>query len=70
MANAANSESRVLRLKEVILRTGLSRSTIYQRAKDNSFPKQIILGARSVGWVERDIERWIQSRISSSQHHI
>lgn len=66
MANTAKSETRVLRLKEVILRTGLSRSTIYKFMQEKSFPKQINLSARSVGWVEMEIEMWIQSRISSS----
>ena len=57
----------VLRLPTVKTRTGLSRSTIYSLIKKNSFPKQILLGTRSVGWLEQDIENWIESRIVKSQ---
>ena len=39
---------RIMRLKEVIEKTGLSRSTIYNLISQGKFPKQIELGARSV----------------------
>lgn len=49
----------VLRLREVILRTGLSRSTIYERMSRGAFPRPIRLGERAVGWRDSDIEAWI-----------
>jgi prophage regulatory protein len=52
----------VLRLPTVMHRTGLSRSTIYQRVREGSFPRQIVLGPRFVGWSESDISAWIQER--------
>lgn len=54
---------RITRLPEVKALTGLSRSTIYQRISDGSFPAQVNLGARAVGWIEKDILDWIESRI-------
>ena len=42
----------ILRLPVVKARTGLSRSTIYQRVAEGDFPKPINLGARAVGWLE------------------
>jgi prophage regulatory protein len=60
------SES-ILRLPEVQARTGLSRSTIYERLKDHLFPKPISLGVRAIGFVESEIEAWIQSRITESR---
>lgn len=54
---------RILRLKDVISITGLSRSTIYAEIAKGKFPKQIQLtGARSVGWHENIITQWIESR--------
>ena len=41
--------SRILRLPQVLEVTGLSRSTIYLRMADGSFPKQVSLGGRAVG---------------------
>lgn len=58
----ATSE-RILRLTEVKLRTGLSRSTIYLAVKNDQFPKPINIGIRSVGWLESEINSWISSCI-------
>lgn len=54
---------RIMRLKEVIEKTGLSRSTIYNLISQGKFPKQIDLGARSVGWVDTEIEDWLLAKI-------
>ncbi|QQC63743.1 AlpA family phage regulatory protein [Paraburkholderia ginsengisoli] len=43
----------ILRRKQVEAATGLSRSTIYQRIKDKTFPPAIHLSSRSVGWRTR-----------------
>lgn len=45
----------------------LSRSTIYQRVSDGTFPKQISLGARAVGWIEQSITDWIEQQIAASR---
>ena len=58
----------ILRLPTVKARTGLSRTTIYSQISEGIFPKQILLGQRSVGWLESDIEDWIQSRIDESRN--
>lgn len=52
----------IIRLSDVLQRTGLSRSTIYNRIARNEFPRQVSLGARAVGWIEQEIERWIAER--------
>lgn len=61
MANA------ILRLPLVKARTGISRSTIYLRIAEGSFPKPVSLGARAVGWLESDIEQWLNSRVEESR---
>ena len=55
---------RVVRLPEVLEITGLSRTTIWRRERDGSFPAPIRLGGehtRAVGWREHDIYDWIDS---------
>ncbi|WP_337161329.1 helix-turn-helix transcriptional regulator [Vibrio alginolyticus] len=48
---------KIIRLPEVIDMTGLSRSTIYLRMSQGSFPLSISLGERAVGWLKVDIEK-------------
>ncbi len=56
--------SRILRLPTVLLRTGLSRSTVYVRVAEGTFPRQLSLGPNTVGWRETDIDRWIDGLTS------
>jgi prophage regulatory protein len=49
----------ILRLPTVKARTGLSRSTIYLRIAEGSFPRPVSLGARAVGWVEAEVNGWL-----------
>ena len=57
----------ILRLPAVKARTGLSRSSIYLRIAQDRFPKPISLGDRAVGWVESDIQAWLQQRINATR---
>lgn len=57
----------VLRLPDVKAMTGLSRSAIYARIADGSFPKQINLGGRAVAWLQRDIEAWLKKCLADSR---
>jgi prophage regulatory protein len=52
-----------MRLKEVTEKTGLAKSTVYNLISQGKFPKQIDLGARSVGWVDTEIEEWLLAKI-------
>ena len=47
--------------------TGLSRSSIYAKMENGSFPKAVKLGIRSVGWLEHEIQAWLENRISESR---
>jgi len=58
---------KILRLPTVKEKSGLSRSTIYLRIKKGDFPKPISLGDRAVGWLEKDIEDWLEQKIKDSQ---
>jgi prophage regulatory protein len=59
----------ILRRKQVEVRIGLSRSTIYARVKDGTFPPFISLGAKAVGWLQSDIEHWISNQIRASRSY-
>ena len=61
MANTIQEKLSILRRKQVEARTGLSRSTIYLRIQEGTFPRPINLGARAVGWLENEIETWLTS---------
>jgi len=65
MAAHIQSSPTIIRRKQVEARTGLSRSTIYQRVSDGTFPQPISLGARAVGWVEAEISDWLKGRIAA-----
>lgn len=65
MANKNYEKLTILRRKQVEARTGLSRSTIYLRIQEGTFPRPINLGERAVGWVEHEIEAWLSSRIEN-----
>ena len=56
---------RIVRLREVMARTGLSRSTIYVWVAEGRFPKPVPLGERSVGWIEAELEKWLRDRIAA-----
>lgn len=76
MAAQINSALTILRRKQVEARTGLSRSSIYARMRNNpkrpgdydpTFPKPVSVGAKAVGWVESEIDGWIASQIQKSR---
>jgi prophage regulatory protein len=50
---------KILKLKEIKLITSLSTATIYRLMKRGKFPKQIKLSERAAGWLEHDINEYI-----------
>ena len=72
MAGSSTTHPRVLRLKQVLDRVGLSRSTIYDRMNpaspryDHSFPKPMKIGSSAVGWLESSINKWIESLVDNT----
>lgn len=57
----------IIRISEVQKRTGLSRSGIYYLVKKNEFPSPIKLGERASGFIAREVDEWIDSRIRESR---
>ena len=54
---------RIVRLNTVLARTGLSRSTIYRKIAEGTFPPQIKISVNGAGWHESEINRWIEDPV-------
>jgi prophage regulatory protein len=54
----SNTE-RIIRLKTVLDRTGLSRATLYRKIGEGTFPRQVRISVHGAGWHESAINRWI-----------
>lgn len=57
---------RIIRLPDVKETTGLAKSTIYKKVAANEFPKPIPLGSKSVGWLESEVQKWIENKVSEA----
>jgi prophage regulatory protein len=53
---------KLLKLKEVIQLTGLSRTTIYRYEANSVFPKRRRTGPNSVRWLDSEVNQWMESR--------
>ena len=60
-------QGRIIRLPQLMQRSGLARSTIYDRMNkksrryDATFPQKLKLGGSAVGWLESEVEQWLSS---------
>ena len=55
---------RIIRLKTVLARTGLSRSAIYRKMAEGTFPARLRISTNGTGWHESEINRWIADPVS------
>jgi prophage regulatory protein len=56
-----DSPDRILRLNAVLDRTGLSRSTLYRKMQNGTFPKNVRISTRCAGWRESSVEEWMRN---------
>ena len=66
-------QKRLIRLPEVLSRTGYGRTSIYRKMEEGTFPRSVKLGGpledsntfdcRAVAWIEDEVDQWIESRI-------
>ena len=66
-------QKRLIRLPEVINRTGYGRTSIYRKMEDGSFPRCVKLGGpledtnafdcRAIAWIEEEVDQWMESMI-------
>jgi prophage regulatory protein len=62
MDTNVSTSDRIIKIREVITMTGLSRSSIYLLIKKGTFPAQVKLSTRSSGWFWSEINSWVMSR--------
>lgn len=62
-SKVSDPHKRILRRAEVTMRTGLSNTSIHREIQAGRFPKQISLGRRAVGWVEAEVDAWLEARM-------
>ena len=53
----------MLRINDIVKKTSLGKSTIWQWVGEGKFPKPIKLSKRIRVWKESDIDEWIESKI-------
>ena len=59
-----NNPDRIIRMKTVLARTGLSRSTLYRKIAEGTFPRQIPISVHGAGWHESAVNRWIANPVA------
>ncbi|HBC7431406.1 TPA: AlpA family transcriptional regulator [Providencia rettgeri] len=59
----------LIRLPEVLKRTGFSRPWVYKLLKQRRFPQPIKIGGRSIAFVESEINEWIEQQIANSRRN-
>lgn len=63
----------VLRRRQLCQRIGFSTAHVYamldkkSASFDPSFPRQIRLGAAAVGWLEHEVQAWLEARVNASR---
>jgi prophage regulatory protein len=64
MSNSLPADRRILLEDEVVDITRLHPVTIWRLERKNLFPRRIKLGAKRVGWIEREVLDWISARMA------
>jgi prophage regulatory protein len=57
---------RMLRLAQVIERTGLRKTKIYELQSEGRFPMRVKITAHAVGWIEHEVQAWLASRVAEN----
>ncbi|MBF6636687.1 AlpA family transcriptional regulator [Rouxiella silvae] len=65
-----NKSTRLIRLPEVLLRTGYGKAWIYRLISEERFPTQIKIGSRAVAFIESEIDDWIQATIDETRKNV
>lgn len=64
---AENNPLRIIRKNEVRRKTGMGDTWLNEAIKTGNFPQPIALGVRSIGFIESEVDDWIEARIAASR---
>ncbi|HBC6188195.1 TPA: AlpA family transcriptional regulator [Proteus mirabilis] len=67
MPTATTLKENLIRLPEVMRRTGYAKAWIYRLIEAGQFPKSVKIGARSIAFVESEVDEWIANKIAESR---
>ncbi len=56
------TQDRAIRMPETTFKTGLSRASLYRLSKAKKFPQMIKLSARASGFLESEVNTWLESK--------
>jgi prophage regulatory protein len=56
----------ILRLAQVIERTGLKKTKIYELQSEGAFPMRVKITAHAVGWIEHEVQAWLAGRVAKN----
>ena len=59
-----SNPDKIIRLKTVLARTGPSRSTMYRKIAEGTFPSQVKISIHGTGWRESAVDRWIDDPVA------
>ena len=67
MAKQTNTTQPVtlIRIRDVVSMTGISKSQVYRLANMGAFPKPTRLTAQSVAWVKQEVQAWIDDKVQA-----
>ncbi|MFP2561133.1 helix-turn-helix transcriptional regulator [Enterobacter ludwigii] len=60
----------LVRISEVIRRTGYSKAWIYRLMSQGKFPSSVKIGSRAIAFVESEVDEWINQRIEESRKEV
>ncbi|EAM1516727.1 AlpA family transcriptional regulator [Salmonella enterica] len=60
----------LIRLPEVLKRTGFGKAWIYRLISEGRFPAPVKIGVRAIAFVESEVDEWIQSVIETSRNNV
>jgi len=66
----SDRKENLIRLPEVIKRTGISKTTIYELINEKRFPSQVKIGTRAVAFIESEIDEWLVNLINISRNKL
>lgn len=61
-------EPQLIRLPQVMQLTTLSRTEIYRRVKEGTFPAQRRISHKMAVWRKAEVDRWVEQALGLAEH--